>query len=77
MHLDHYFSYRASMVAARSQNNSSIENILCYEVPSETECSPVANNVFFKPNYFNAITNHIDNKIKSGHYISKRIGNED
>ena len=73
MHLDHYFSYRASMVAARSQNNSSLENILCYEVPSETECSPVANNVFFKPNYFNDITNHIDNKIKSMEFYKSQL----
>ncbi len=65
MHLDHYYSYIAGIVASRASKNTNVKNIFCYEVMSETECSPHNLNNQFNPNYYIIIDDYIDTKIKA------------
>ncbi len=64
IHQDHKALYRASLVAARPQNNYSIRNIYCYETLSETEWAPMQEKPFV-PNHFVNVTDFFQKKLEA------------
>ena len=50
MNQDHRRIYEATLIATRPQNNSTINEVICYETPSSTDNSFGSRN--FIPNYF-------------------------
>ena len=74
LHIDHSIIYRSSLVAARPSEHLRIEKILCYEVLSETEWSPIQQKIFFNPNYFvNLNKTFIDKKISAMECFASQI----
>jgi LmbE family N-acetylglucosaminyl deacetylase len=63
---DHRVAYLATMTAFRPLPDSSLEMILCYEVPSNTEWSPTQLAAPFVPNYFEALSpEDVDQKFRA------------
>ncbi len=62
LNIDHQITHKAVMTAARPLPNSSIKEILCFEIVSSTEWS--VDDVFM-PNYFIDIESELDEKIKA------------
>lgn len=63
IHLDHQLVAKSALVACRPIDNQSIEKVVMYETPSETEWNfPKAENIFI-PNLYVDITDFIDLKL--------------
>lgn len=52
LNVDHQKVFESVLVATRPQNNPSVKEILCFEVPSSTEWSTQVYRQAFSPNYF-------------------------
>jgi LmbE family N-acetylglucosaminyl deacetylase len=72
LHQDHKAIYRASLVAARPQNDYSIKEIYCYETLSETEWAPYQEKAFI-PNVFNDVSNFFDQKLEAMRFFKSQI----
>ena len=64
IHKDHRITFEASLVAARPLN-SSVKRIYAYETLSETEWAAPFGDDAFIPNYFEDITDFIEQKLKA------------
>ncbi len=71
--IDHKISFQASLIACRpTKQNSSINNVLCYEVLSSTEWRYVET---FKPNFFIKLNkSHLNTKNKAFSHFLKSEG---
>jgi len=65
LNIDHQIVHQAVITACRPQPDHLVKRILCFEVPSSTELQPpTAKNVFI-PNWFEAISDTLELKIKA------------
>jgi len=65
LHHDHKSIYYASLVSCRTTHSSYINQVLSYEVLSETECSSNLDNINFKPNLFIDVNKFMNKKINA------------
>jgi len=61
MNQDHKRVFEASLIATRQTPNSSVSELICYEIPSSTDWGKRT----FLPNYFVNITKTIDKKLNA------------
>jgi len=61
LNIDHRITYQAALTACRPINTS-VNEIICFEIPSSTEWNYPQN---FNPNYFVNITKQLNMKIKA------------
>ena len=66
INIDHNLIFSASLVALRPKLESSVKKVYCYEVLSETEWAKPAQKIedVFMPNYYEDISNELEDKIK-------------
>jgi LmbE family N-acetylglucosaminyl deacetylase len=65
LNVDHQKVFEAVLVAARPQNNSTVKEILCFEVPSSTEWSTQVHRQGFSPNYFVDVSGYEHKKFQA------------
>ena len=65
LNLDHVLTNRATLIATRPLENSSVKTVLSYEVPSSTEWAFHTTGPGFQPNIFVDVTKTIDTKIEA------------
>jgi len=65
LNLDHVLVNRATLIATRPLENSSVRTVLSYEVPSSTEWAFKASGSNFQPNVFVDITKTLDIKLEA------------
>ena len=63
LNLDHVLTNRATLIATRPIENTSVKTVLSYEVPSSTEWAFQTTPTSFRPNIFIDITGTLDIKI--------------
>jgi LmbE family N-acetylglucosaminyl deacetylase len=63
VNIDHKVLHDAVIVACRPQPNHSVKELLFFEVPSSTEWRPVSSGIYFTPNYFYDVSEHISKKM--------------
>ncbi|MFA4848772.1 MAG: PIG-L deacetylase family protein [Methanoregula sp.] len=63
LNLDHCLTNRASLIATRPLENTSVKTVLSYEVPSSTEWTFQTTPTSFRPNIFIDISGTLDTKI--------------
>lgn len=61
LNIDHRRTYQAVMTACRPLEGSSVESLLCFEVPSSTEWS----NCPFTPNWYVDISGTLEKKVRA------------
>jgi len=52
LNIDHQKVHEAVLVATRPQGDSSVREVICFELPSSTEWRPPGSGVTFSPNLF-------------------------
>ena len=62
LNVDHQKAHEAVLIATRPQNDSSVTDILCFELPSSTEWRPPGTGQNFIPNYFVGVSGFQDKK---------------
>lgn len=72
LHDDHQIIYKSCLVAARPSKKININNILIYEVLSETNYTPNTKKIF-TPNYYEDITSTISIKLKAMSFYKSQI----
>jgi len=65
IHGDHRATYRASLVATRPVNGSSVRRVLCYECLSETEWGSPGTHEAFVPTVFVDISKSLNRKLEA------------
>lgn len=71
---DHQIVFKATIAATRTLRKSSVNKILCYEVPSSTEQAPPFLEYAFQPNVFVDITDTLDKKMEAMSAYQSEIG---
>ena len=72
LHDDHEKVYKCCLVASRPSKKLNINNILVYEVLSETNYAPTTGSNF-NPNYYEDITSTLKNKIKAMKFYKSQL----
>ena len=65
LNFDHVLTNRATLIATRPLENSSVKTVLSYEVPSSTEWAFQTTRLGFQPNVFVDVTKTLDTKIEA------------
>jgi LmbE family N-acetylglucosaminyl deacetylase len=63
VNIDHKILHDAVIAACRPQPNHSVKELLFFEVPSSTEWRPASSGIYFTPNYFYDVSEHISKKM--------------
>jgi len=63
VNIDHKILHDAVIAASRPQPNHSVKELLFFEVPSSTEWRPASSGIYFSPNYFYDVSEHISKKL--------------
>jgi LmbE family N-acetylglucosaminyl deacetylase len=63
VNIDHQILHNAVIAACRPQPNYSVKELLFFEVPSSTEWRPASSGIYFTPNYFYDVSEHISKKL--------------
>jgi LmbE family N-acetylglucosaminyl deacetylase len=63
LNIDHGITFRAVITAARPMEESSVQAVMTFEVPSSTEWSFQQIGPVFQPNYFIDVTKSLDKKL--------------
>lgn len=73
LNIDHQKTFQAVLTAARPMQNSTVQEILCFETPSSTEWGFGKIGSQFNPSVFYDVTNHFDQKIKALKYYEMEM----
>lgn len=65
VNIDHKILHDAVIAACRPQPNYSVKELLFFEVPSSTEWRPASSGIYFTPNYFYDVSEHISKKLSA------------
>ena len=65
VNIDHRRVHEALITSCRPLPGNKVKRIVSFETPSSTEWQPPDSNIFFKPNWFVDISEHINKKIKA------------
>jgi LmbE family N-acetylglucosaminyl deacetylase len=63
VNIDHKILHDAVIAACRPQPNHSVKELMFFEVPSSTEWRPASSGIYFTPNYFYDVSEHIAKKM--------------
>lgn len=63
VNIDHKILHDAVIAACRPQPNHAVRELLFFEVPSSTEWRPASSGIYFTPNYFYDVSEHISKKL--------------
>ena len=72
LNIDHRVTFNAVITACRPINNSSVKEILSFEIPSSTDWS-LFNRKHFQPNYYIDISKEIKKKLESLKYYKSEL----
>jgi len=65
VNVDHKVLHDAVIAACRPQPGYVVKELLFFEVPSSTEWRPAASGIYFTPDYFYDVSEHISTKLKA------------
>jgi LmbE family N-acetylglucosaminyl deacetylase len=73
---DHRVAFRATMVATRPVDGSTVQSVLCFETPSSTEWAPPLPGSVFAPNVFVEILATLPRKLQAMRAYAHTFSNE-
>lgn len=73
LNIDHRITFQAVLTAARPMDDSSVREILCFEIPSSTEWGFGKIGPPFNPSVFYDVTEHFDTKVKALTYYDMEM----